>query len=133
MEMNQESLAAALTESMNDCPTSWIAYGPYEVRYIAGRLLTEVEALSSSTMGVDGFARSSSGLYRWIFVDADNGSAAFIIPNDGSGSELREPLVALEPALSVTPCIYGNVNDSVWLTLGAGRRVVVGAQDFLPQ
>jgi hypothetical protein len=133
MEIDQESLTAALTESMNECPTSWIAYGPYEVSYIARRLLMEVEAISSSIAGQDGFAMSSSGLYRWIFVDADHGSAAFIIPKDGSGSELRESLVALEPALSVTPCIYGNVNDSVWFTLGAGRKVVVGAQDFLPE
>ena len=133
MGLEQWELTAELTDDMNDCATSWIVYGIYEVEYIARRLLAEVPLLTGSTADDDGFAKSSDGAYRWIFVDADRGSAAFIIPNDGAGSELRESLQALEPALSVTPCIYGNVNDRVWFTLGgAGRRLVIAAQDFLP-
>jgi hypothetical protein len=134
MGMNQGSLVAALTDGMNECATSWIVYGPYEVSFIARTLQDSVTLLSGSRAAADGFAISQSGSYRWIFVDADGGAAAFIIPKDGSGIELRDELLALEPALSVTPCLYGNVNDEVWSTLGgAGRRAIVDANGFLSQ
>ncbi|GAB6858064.1 hypothetical protein JCM13591A_21690 [Microbacterium xylanilyticum] len=135
MALDQQSLVATLTASMNDCPTSWIVYGPFEVAHIAGRLLNEVPVLSGSRSDYDGFARGPRGAYRWIFVDADRGSAAFIIPTDDNdlGNNLRGPLQALSGGLNVTPCIYGNVNDAVWTALGgAGRRKVVTAQEFLP-
>ena len=135
MALDQQSLAANLGEDMNDCPTSWIVYGPFEVKHIVGRLLAEVPPLTSSTADADGFAVSPGGKYRWIFVDADLGSAAFVIPQNQNQFEvdMREPLLGLDGGLAVTSCIYGNVNDKVWNTLGgAGRRLVVAAQDFLP-
>lgn len=135
MAPDQQTLVAVLTENMNDCMTSWIVYGPFEVRHIVKRLLGEVALLAGSTADADGFARSPGGAFRWTFIDADSGSAAFIIPQDerSEGWEgLRDQLLALEGGLRVTPCIYGNVNDDVWRTLGgAGRRVAVPAQDFL--
>lgn len=136
MALDQQSLAAHFGENMNDCPTSWIVYGPFEVDHIAKRLLTEVPPLYGSTADADGFAESPGGLYRWIFVDADMGSAAFIIPQNQNQFEvdMRGPLLGLDGGLAVTACIYGNVNDNVWITLGgAGRRMVVAAQDFLPR
>ena len=136
MAPDQKSLVAVLTQNMNECMTSWIVYGPFEVHHIVKRLLSEVPLLADSTADDDGFALSQGGVFRWAFVDADSGSAAFIIPqNDHSeGWEgLRDQLLPLGGGLYVTACIYGNVNDDVWLTLGgAGRRVAVPAQDFLP-
>lgn len=135
MALDQQTLVAALTEAMNDCMTSWIVYGPYEVRYIVERLLGDITLLAGSIARADGFAQSSDGAVHWIFVDADGGSAAFIIPRDERGESvdrLREQILALQGGLRVTPCIYGNVNDDVWHTLGgAGRRVAVPAQEFL--
>lgn len=133
MGISQAQLVQSLTNAMNDCATSWIVYGIYEPTFIASRLVTEVPQLSGSRAMDDGWALSATGDYEWIFVDADRGSAAFIIPRDDAGSALRAPLQALEPSLSVTPCIYGNVNDRVWLTLGGGTRMVMPAQDFLPR
>lgn len=135
MSPEQQALVARLTESMNDCATAWIVYGPFEVTHIAKRLLHEVPHLANSRADADDFARTAGGAFRWTFVDADRGSAAFIIPRDNRSESwvgLRDQLLALEDGLRVTACIYGNVDDDVWLTLGAGRRIAIPAQDFLP-
>lgn len=119
---------------MNECATSWIVFGPFELDHIVARLLGEVPPLSGSIADEAGFAQSRGQGYRWICLDAEMGSAVFIFPASQSQFEadMRGPLYALEGGLSVMPSIYGNVDDRLWITLGgAGHRVVVPAQDFL--
>lgn len=134
MALDQQSLTSVLTQSMSDAPTSWIVFGPFELGHIVARLLTEVPQLSSSTPDDQGFAQNPDGTYRWICIDAELGSAAFIFPRDQKFDvEMRDTLNALDGSgLEVTVGIYGNVDDRLWSALGAGHRKVVAAQDFLP-
>lgn len=128
-------MTAALTDRMNDCPTSWIIFGHYEPSFMAAQILSKVPYLERVVADDDGFARNPDEGYRWILVDSDGGSAAFVIPpaNERSTNDLRTPILSLEPLLRVTACIYGNVNEKVWQTLGDGPRRIVSAQTFLTQ
>lgn len=126
------ALESRLGESLNDTFYAWVAYGPFEVDHIVGRLLAEVPPLADSIAGPDGFAISSGGRCEWVMVDADNGSAAFIIPSGLTVEEVRDPLLALGGGIKASAVLFGDVDDDVWMTLGgAGRRKVVAAQDFI--
>jgi hypothetical protein len=126
------TLEARLGEALNDTYYAWVAYGPFEVHHIVGRLISEVPPLSDSVASPDGFASSSDGRCQWAMVDADLGSAAFIIPSGLTVEEVRDPLLALGGGIKASSVLFGNVDDDVWLTLGgAGRRRVVAAQEFI--
>lgn len=126
-------LMSRLGEAMNDTHYAWVAYGPFDVDHIVGRLLAEVAPLADSVVGPDGFAVASSGRCEWVMVDAALGSAAFIIPSGLSVEEVRDPLLALGGGIKVSAGIYGSVDDDVWLTLGgAGQRQVIPAEHFIP-
>jgi hypothetical protein len=128
----QEYLTSRLGEAMNETYYAWVAYGPFEVDHIVGRLIAEVPPLSDSVARSDGFATASGGRCEWVMLDAELGSAAFIIPSGLTVEEVRDPLQALGGGIKVSAGIYGSVNDDVWHTLGgAGNRRVVAAQDFI--
>jgi hypothetical protein len=125
-------LTSALGEALNDTYCAWVAYGHFEVHHIVGRLLAEVPPLADSVADPDGFASASGGRCKWVMVDADLGSAAFIIPSGLTVEEIRDPLLALGGGIEASAVLFGNVNDDVWLTLGgAGRRRVIAAQEFM--
>lgn len=125
-------LESALGEALNETYYAWVVYGPFEVHHIADRLIAEVPPLAGSVADPDGFASSSDGRCKWVMVDADLGSAAFIIPSGLTVEEVRDALLALGGGLKASAVLFGNVNDDVWLTLGgAGRRRVVAAQAFI--
>lgn len=127
------TLESRLGEALNDTYYAWVAYGPFEIDHLVRRLIGEVPPLADSVAGPDGFAVSSGGRCEWVIVDADMGSAAFIIPSGLTVEEVRDPLLALSGGIKVRPVLFGNVDDDVWTTLGgAGRRKVVAAQDFIP-
>lgn len=134
MTLDQQSLTSVLTESMNDAQTSWIVFGPFELNHIVARLLADVPALGDSAPDHQGFAQNPEGTYRWICLDAEMGSAAFIFPRDQNFDvHMRDTLNALGGGLDVIIGIYGSVDDRLWVTLGgAGNRKIVAAQDFLP-
>jgi hypothetical protein len=125
-------LESALGEALNETYYAWVAYGPFEVRHIVDRLIAEVPPLAGSVADPDGFASSSGGRCKWVIIDADLGSAAFIIPSGLTVEEVRDPLLALGGGIKASAVLFGNVDDDVWLTLGgAGRRRVVAAQEFI--
>ena len=126
------TLESRLAEALNDTYYAWVAYGPYEVDHLVRTLIRGVPPLTDSTSGPDGFAISSGGRCKWIVVDADLGSAAFIITSGLRTEEVRDPLFALGGGIKASPVLFGNVADDVWLTLGGGgRRRVVSADEFI--
>ena len=125
-------LESALGDALNETYYAWVAYGPFEVHHIVQRLISEVPPLEGSVADSDGFASSSEGRCKWVMVDADLGSAAFIIPSGLTVEQVRDPLVALGRGIKTSPVLFGNVDDDVWITLGgAGRRRVVAAEEFI--
>jgi len=119
---------------MNDAQTSWVVFGSFELDHLVRRLLNEVPQLSASAPDEQGFAQNPDGSYRWMCLDAELGSAAFLFPRSTSfDTNMRETLFALKGGLDVIIATYGNVDDRLWLTLGgAGDRQVIPAQEFLP-
>lgn len=127
------ALELRLGAALNDTYYAWVAYGHFDADHLVRRLIAEVPPLADSVAGPDGFAVSSGGRCEWVIVDADMGSAAFIIPSGLTIEEVRDPLLALGGGIKASAVLFGNVDDDVWITLGgAGRRKVVAAQDFIP-
>lgn len=135
MVTSQPILVSALTEGMNDAPTAWSVASNFELPFLIKRLFADVPAFAGSTAQDDGFAYSSIGHFSWMCIDADRGTAVFIIPDqldDAFDVALRDPLLALRPELTVHAAIYGNVAPDIWMRIG-GNRKVIAAQEFLAE
>jgi hypothetical protein len=133
MELQQAVLENLLEESMNDATTAWVISGHYELPFLVSKVISGIPHLADSAARPNGFAYSDQAKSRWICVDADQGSAVFLFPEDASlfNREMHHSVLALKPELGVNPSIYGNVDPIIFGVLGGSRRVVP-AEDFLP-
>lgn len=133
MTIPQPLLVEALTSEMNEAPTAWSVASNFELPFLIKRLYADVPSFADSTAQSDGFAYSSTGHFSWICIDADRGTAVFVIPDqldDAFDEALRIPLLALRPELNVHAALYGNVAPEIWFRIGDNRKVIA-AQDFL--
>jgi|GEM_PF-2805891 len=131
MVADQAALNSALNEGMNDAMTAWVVSGHYEAQFLVDKFLAGVPEFSDSVCRDDGFAHSGGAACRWTVVDADWGSAIFVLPDSLSVSEdVRLAILDLQPEFTVSPSIYGDVDPKAIALLG-DNRIILRADEYL--